>query len=133
MSNIKGKIEQITKQLLKIMFTRRCNDIGKCSQKCQVEKKRTESNTMAKSWPPCLSKDIYILKALKGNTLIVYDHLALPGVRMAGNVILFVQLLGFCQTWFNIHIWLLQSDVFKSDLSLIIFYSLFLFLWVRCL
>lgn len=52
----------------------------------------SEKNQKATEWlnhdPLALARILYILKALKRNTLIVYDHLALPGRRMIGNFIL---------------------------------------------
>ena len=49
MSNIKGKVEQIMMKLLKIMFTRMCNDNWKMlTIMSRGKKKNPESNTVAK-------------------------------------------------------------------------------------
>lgn len=63
------------------------------------EKKKQKATQWLNHAPPlALARILYILKALRRNTLIVYDHLAIPGTKMAGNFILFFEHFGFCPT-----------------------------------
>ena len=72
--------------------------------------KKTKATQWLKQDPTVLACILYIQKALESNTLIVDDHLALPGFGIVGNFILFFELSWFCQTLFNVRTRLLSSE-----------------------